>query len=280
MLTMYCCNGILYLLRKGTGMQKAKVISIVNFKGGVAKSTTSQFMAYGLAEKGYHILLIDLDQQQNTTYTLMQDNILEIENSIYDVFMKNKSIKDTIYNAGLIDFIPSVPDMMQIDFELQGKPDQPYRLHEGLKEIEAEYDYIILDTPPASPTIIMNALTASNNCIIPVKADSYSLNGIGLLSNSIKPVQKYTNKDLKISGFLLGFYDKRLLLSKGIKDQLKEVASVFNTKIFKQTIRNAVALSEAQAMKQSIFEYAPKGKVTDDIRLFINEYLEGEDNGN
>lgn len=260
-------------------MKNAEVISIVNFKGGVAKSTTSQFMAYGLAEKGYRVLLIDLDQQQNTTYTLMDENLLDIEKSIYDVFMKNVNINDTIYKVGAIDFIPSVPDMMQIDFELQGKPDQPYRLQEGLKDIKTNYDYIILDTPPASPTIIMNALTASNNCIIPVKADSYSLNGIGLLSNSIKPVQKYTNKNLKISGFLLSFYDNRLLLSRGIKEQLEEVANVFDTRIFENTIRNAVALSEAQAMKQSIFEYAPSGKVTDDIRRFIDEYLEGERDG-
>jgi len=261
-------------------MHTAKVISIVNFKGGVAKSTTAQFMAYGLAEKKYRVLLIDLDQQQNTTYTLMSDNLLDIDSSIYDVFMKNKDIKDTIYEAGTIDFIPSVPDMMQIDFELQGKPDQPYRLAEGLKEVENDYDYIILDTPPASPTIIMNALTASDDCIIPVKADSYSLNGIGLLSNSIKPVQKYTNKDLKIAGFLLGFYDSRLLLSKEIKKQLVEVVEVFDTKIFNQTIRNAVALSEAQAMKQSIFDYSPTENVTNDIRKFINEYLEGKEDGN
>lgn len=189
--------------------------------------------------------------------------------------MQKKNIKDTIYTVGNIDFIPSVPDMMQIDFELQGKPDQPYRLAEALKEIENQYDFIILDTPPASPTIIMNALTASDDCIIPVKADSYSLNGIGLLSNSIKPVQKYTNKNLKIAGFLLGFYDSRLLLSKGIREQLDELTSIFDTKIFNQSIRNAVALAEAQAMKKSIFEYAPNANVTNDIRKFIEEYLEG-----
>lgn len=205
----------------------------------------------------------------------MPDGILNIENSIYDVFMQKKNIKDTIYTVGNIDFIPSVPDMMQIDFELQGKPDQPYRLAEALKEIEDQYDFIILDTPPASPTIIMNALTASDDCIIPVKADSYSLNGIGLLSNSIKPVQKYTNKNLKIAGFLLGFYDSRLLLSKGIREQLDELTSIFDTKIFNQSIRNAVALAEAQAMKKSIFEYAPNANVTNDIRKFIEEYLEG-----
>ncbi|WP_276421687.1 ParA family protein [Lactococcus garvieae] len=253
----------------------ARTTSFVNFKGGVAKSTDSQFTASGLAELGYRVLLIDLDQQQNTTYTLMPDGILNIENSIYDVFMQKKNIKDTIYNVGNIDFIPSVPDMMQIDFELQGKPDQPYRLTEALKEIEDQYDFIILDTPPASPTIIMNALTASDDCIIPVKADSYSLNGIGLLSNSIKPVQKYTNKNLKIAGFLLGFYDSRLLLSKGIREQLDELTSIFDTKIFNQSIRNAVALAEAQAMKKSIFEYAPNANVTNDIRKFIEEYLEG-----
>lgn len=205
----------------------------------------------------------------------MPDGILNIENSIYDVFMQKKNIKDTIYTVGNIDFIPSVPDMMQIDFELQGKPDQPYRLAEALKEIEDQYDFIILDTPPASPTIIMNALTASDDCIIPVKADSYSLNGIGLLSNSIKPVQKYTNKNLKIAGFLLGFYDSRLLLSKGIREQLDELTSIFDTKIFNQSIRNAVALAEAQAMKKSIFEYAPNANVTNDIRKFIEEYLKG-----
>ncbi|MCO7130273.1 AAA family ATPase (plasmid) [Lactococcus garvieae] len=253
----------------------ARKTSFVNFKGGVAKSTDSQFTASGLAELGYRVLLIDLDQQQNTTYTLMPDGILNIENSIYDVFMQKKNIKDTIYTVGNIDFIPSVPDMMQIDFELQGKPDQPYRLAEALKEIEDQYDFIILDTPPASPTIIMNALTASDDCIIPVKADSYSLNGIGLLSNSIKPVQKYTNKNLKIAGFLLGFYDSRLLLSKGIREQLDELTSIFDTKIFNQSIRNAVALAEAQAMKKSIFEYAPTANVTNDIRKFIEEYLEG-----
>lgn len=253
----------------------ARNTSFVNFKGGVAKSTDSQFTASGLAELGYKVLLIDLDQQQNTTYTLMPDGILNIENSIYDVFMQKKNIKDTIYTVGNIDFIPSVPDMMQIDFELQGKPDQPYRLAEALKEIEEQYDFIILDTPPASPTIIMNALTASDDCIIPVKADSYSLNGIGLLSNSIKPVQKYTNKNLKIAGFLLGFYDSRLLLSKGIREQLDELTSIFDTKIFNQSIRNAVALAEAQAMKKSIFEYAPNANVTNDIRKFIEEYLEG-----
>ncbi|WP_270265450.1 ParA family protein [Lactococcus formosensis] len=253
----------------------ARTTSFVNFKGGVAKSTDSQFTASGLAELGYRVLLIDLDQQQNTTYTLMPDGILNIENSIYDVFMQKKNIKDTIYSVGNIDFIPSVPDMMQIDFELQGKPDQPYRLAEALKEIEDQYDFIILDTPPASPTIIMNALTASDDCIIPVKADSYSLNGIGLLSNSIKPVQKYTNKNLKIAGFLLGFYDSRLLLSKGIREQLDELTSIFDTKIFNQSIRNAVALAEAQAMKKSIFEYAPNANVTNDIRKFIEEYLEG-----
>lgn len=253
----------------------ARTTSFVNFKGGVAKSTDSQFTASGLAELGYRVLLIDLDQQQNTTYTLMPDGILNIENSIYDVFMQKKNIRDTIYSVGNIDFIPSVPDMMQIDFELQGKPDQPYRLAEALKEIEDQYDFIILDTPPASPTIIMNALTASDDCIIPVKADSYSLNGIGLLSNSIKPVQKYTNKNLKIAGFLLGFYDSRLLLSKGIREQLDELTSIFDTKIFNQSIRNAVALAEAQAMKKSIFEYAPNANVTNDIRKFIEEYLEG-----
>ncbi len=246
-------------------MKKARKTSVVNFKGGVAKSTSSQFLAIGLSKKGKKVLLVDLDQQQNTTYTMMAEKLLTIENSIYDVFMQKKNIKETIYHVGEIDFIPSVPNMMQIDFELQGKPDQPYRLLEGIKEIENDYDYIIFDTPPASPTIIMNALTAS-----------YSLNGIGLLSKSIEPVQKYTNKDLKISGFLLGFYDNRLLLSKGIKEQLEDVSKMFNTKIFNQTIRNAVALSEAQAMKKNIFEYAPDSNVVNDIKTFVDEYLEGE----
>lgn len=257
-------------------MKKARKTSVVNFKGGVAKSTTSQFLAIGLSKTGKKVLLVDLDQQQNTTYTMLAEKLLSIENSIYDVFMQKKSIKETIYHVGEIDFIPSVPNMMQIDFELQGKPDQPYRLLEGIKEIENDYDYIIFDTPPASPTIIMNALTASDDCIIPLKADTYSLNGIGLLSKSIEPVQKYTNKDLKISGFLLGFYDNRLLLSKGIKEQLEDVSKLFNTKIFNQTIRNAVALSEAQAMKKNIFEYAPDSNVVNDIKTFVDEYLEGE----
>lgn len=149
-----------------------------------------------------------------------------------------------------------------------------YRLKEALEQIENSYDYIILDTPPALGILTVNALTAADSVIIPAQADVYSLQGIAQLSETISTVRKYCNPKLKISGILLTRYNARAVLNRNIYDMMQEQAKNLDTKLFKTSIREAVAVREAQISQTSIFDYALKANVTEDFQNFINELLE------
>lgn len=154
-----------------------------------------------------------------------------------------------------------------------------YRLREALQDIKKDYDYIIVDTPPALGILTINALTASQSIIIPAQADIYSLQGIEQLAETIKPVRRYTNSSLKIAGILLTRYNPRSVLSKEIAVFAGKLADKLNTKLFKATIREAIAIKEAQISQQDIFTYAPRSKVAGDYRAFIEEFLEDEQKG-
>ena len=151
-----------------------------------------------------------------------------------------------------------------------------YRLKEALESIEGKYQYIIIDTPPALGILTVNALTACHSVIIPAQADIYSLQGIEQLADTMKPVKKYCNPNLKIAGILLTRYSSRSVLSREVAELAEQLADKLGTKLFKTTIREAIAVKEAQISQQSLFDYAPKAKVTEDYRAFIEELLEQE----
>jgi ATPases involved in chromosome partitioning len=151
-----------------------------------------------------------------------------------------------------------------------------YRLKEALENIEGQYQYIIIDTPPALGILTVNALTVCHSVIIPAQADIYSLQGIEQLADTMKPVKKYCNPNLKIAGILLTRYSSRSVLSREVAELAEQLADKLGTKLFKTTIREAIAVKEAQISQQSLFDYAPKAKVTEDYRAFIEELLEQE----
>jgi chromosome partitioning protein len=247
-----------------------KTIAIANRKGGVGKSTTAAALVSGLTLKGYKVLAVDLDAQRNLTSTMRAraDSKTDL-----GVLTGDITAKEAIRHTESGDIIPASKNLSGADATLT-ETGKEYRLKEALEPVKGSYDYCIIDCPPALGILTVNALTAANGLIIPAQADIYSLEGIEDLQETIQPVRKYCNPSLEIQGILLTRYSPRSILSRDVTTLAEQLAERLGTSLYKATIREAVAVKEAQISQQSLFTYAPKAKVTEDYRTFIDEFLE------
>ena len=246
-----------------------KVITITNQKGGVGKSTTASALNFGLKNKGYKTLLIDLDAQGNLSYTLTANNP---PISSLEVLTGTATIKDAIQHTAQGDILPASPSLAGAD-TLITETGKEYRLKEAIETIINDYDYILIDTPPALGTLTINALTACDSVIIPAQADIYSLQGIGQLIQTIQTVKKYCNPNLTVKGILITRYNTRTVIAKDMTDLLEQTANQIKTKLFNTKIRECVAIKEAQAMQTDIFTYAPNSNASTDYRHFTDELI-------
>ena len=249
---------------------KTKVVAIINQKGGVGKSTTALALGAGLSLKGFKILFIDLDAQGNLTHTLgaSKDGITSV-----DILTREAGASEAIFKGEHWDYIIGSPTLAGADMILT-QTGKEFRLKEALGPVRENYDYIIIDTPPALGILTVNALAACTGIIIPAQADIYSLQGIGHLYGTIKTVKQYCNPELRIMGILLTRYNPRSILSRDISEMIEQTAAQLETKVYKTSIREAIAIKEAQARQQDIYSYAPKGKATADYKAFVKEVLE------
>ena len=245
----------------------AQIISIINQKGGVGKSSTALALGQGLAVKGQRVLFVDLDAQGNLSYTLSAD---PNSPTSFEVLTKEAQATAARQKAPGGDLIAASPALAGADTAIAvvGKE---YRLKEALGSLTAEYDYIIIDTPPALGILTINALTASHGAIVPAQADIYSLTGIGQLSQTIGAVRQYCNPELKIIGILLTRHNSRSVLSRDMAEMMEETAQSLKTRLFKTPIRETVAVKEAQAKRESLFSYAPKSNAAQDYMALIKE---------
>lgn len=250
----------------------SKVYAIINQKGGVGKSTTAEALSAGLSLRGFKILSIDLDAQANMSYTTGA----KIDGAtILGVLTGEVNISAAIQHTESGDIIAASKALAGADSFIVDTGKE-YRLKEALESIKAAYDYIIIDTPPALGILTINALTACDSVIIPAQADIYSLQGIEQLAETIKPVKKYCNPALVIEGILLTRYSARSVLSREVAELAGQLASKLGTKLFKTTIREAIAVKEAQISQRDLFSYAPKANVTEDYKRFIAELIREE----
>lgn len=250
-----------------------KTISVINQKGGVAKTTTVQALASGLKNRGYRVLMVDLDGQESLTVSTGASTGA----NILDVLQGHRGIKSVIQATPGGDIVTATEDLGKADLTVRGRRAE-YKLKEALTEVQGLYDFCIIDCPPSLGILSVSALTASDTCIIPVQADFFSLKALDQLQGTIDVIRKNTNSDLQIEGILVTRYSPRTVLSRDAMEALKEKAQAMGTKVFETTIRECISIKEAQAMKESIHTYAPRSNASKDYNALINELLEGTHN--
>lgn len=258
------------------GKNLAKIIAVTNQKGGVGKTTTCAALCGGFAKRGYKVLAVDLDPQGNLSFSLGAES--EDKFTIYDVLKDNCDIEDAIIHGETCDVVPSNILLSGLELEMTGVG-REYVLREQLNYIKKNYDYIILDTPPALSVLTINAYTASDELIIPMLCEVLSLQGIAQLKQTIFAVKKYYNKSLCVRGILLNKYNGHYLLTKEVEELTQMIASQLQTTIFKTKISASVAIAEAPAHGESIITYSPKSKGAIEFNKFIDELIDSPKKG-
>ena len=246
-----------------------ETIAIVNRKGGVGKTATAHALGAGLAKAGKRVLFVDLDSQGNLTFALGAD---PAGPSSLDVLTGKAQTAQAIQHTAQGDIIAAAESLALADSTITGMGKE-YRLSEALDGARAMYDYIIIDTPAQLGTLTINALTAADSAIIPVQAEIYSLQGVGLLYDAIAAVKKYCNKGLKIRGILITRYNRRAIISRDMRESLEDLAEKLGTIVYSTEIRESISIKEAAAVRQDVFSYAPKSNAAADYKAFLNEVL-------
>lgn len=250
-----------------------KIFAIANQKGGVSKTTTVHCIGAGLAHAGFKVLLIDLDPQSNLTSIChaVSDAQDKTTVTMLEILAKENNINEGIQHLELFDIIPSSMFLASIDSRLTDQMARPYRLQNALKDLKADYDYVLIDTPPALGTLTNNALVAADSVIIPAQADILSLQGVSQLYETIESVKEHANPNLTVSGIVLTRFQGRANLTKEIVTLFDAAAKQLKTVVFENRIREAIAVKEAQAALSDIFTIDSKSNASIDYGKLIKE---------
>ena len=275
----------------GRRSQRARVLSLVNQKGGVGKTTSAVNLGYALALKGRRVLLIDLDPQAALSRGLGVD-LEEAGASMYAVMTEERALEDILleipaevpveaggdaYGGGpasgagaVLDLAPAMISMTRLGTHLKEQPVPAKVLPEVLAPVLKDYDFVIVDCHPDLGVLEQNALAAADGLIVPLKPENYSLPGTKDLSDMVKVIRRRANPDLEILGVLFTMVDKRTRVSGEVMDV---VTRNFEDKIFETRIRVNTTLAEVPFRAASIFEYAPKSRGAQDYRDLAEEVM-------
>ena len=252
----------------------SRVIAIANQKGGVGKTTTSINLSACLAEKGKKVLLIDMDSQGNTTSCFgFEKN--ELDKTVYEVLREEVSIEEAIIPVEEcfenLFLIPANRNLAGAEIELVTRENMQHILKKQLEPIKDEYDFIVIDCPPALGMLTVNAMTAADSVLVPIQCEFYALDGLSQLIYTIELIQESLNPDLYIEGVVFTMYDARTNLSlqvvENVKDNLKQT-------IYKTIIPRNVRLAEAPSYGLPINLYDKRSSGAEAYRMLADEVIE------
>lgn len=249
----------------------SKIISIVNQKGGVGKTTTSINLGASLGILEYKTLVIDADPQANSTAGL-GFNVKDIQYSIYECILGEVNIKDIIVQTETpnLSILPAHIDLVGAELEMVNIERRESRIADVVNQIRNDYDFILIDCAPSLGLITLNALVASDSVIIPVQSEYFALEGLSKLLNTIRLVQNNMNPNLTIEGILLTMYDSRLKGANAIVEDVKQHCKdlVFDTLIYRNT-----RLSESQSYGLPVVMYDAQSRGAVNYLNFARELL-------
>lgn len=249
----------------------AAIITIANQKGGVGKTATANALTDYYKKLGYKTLMVDTDPQCNTS--VLYGAQIENQATLCDLLMQDARLEEAIQKTKYGDIIACDPQLAKADAMFQDYG-REYILKEVLEPAKKEYDLIFIDTSPSLGILLFNALVAADGVVIPICADSDSLQGIVNLSNTIKAVQKHSNSGLTIYGLLVTMLFQNTSLAKDIiNEALPKIEDVTGSKVFETKIRYTTKVKEAKAKKISLFEYAPQCTAAIDYSKIGDELL-------
>ena len=270
---VFLCFNRLVLGCAGLGASVvAKILAITNQKGGVGKTTTSVNLAASLAAAKRRVLLVDLDPQGNATMGSGVDKST-LPYTVYHILLGNQSIIDVraTSSPGKYDLIPANRDLAGAEVEMVDLPQRETRLKAALQEIESEYDFILIDCPPALNLLTLNGLCAAHAVMIPMQCEYYALEGLSDLVNTIKKVRANFNPILEIEGLLRTMFDPRSILAQQVSQQLQQH---FGEKVYRTVIPRNVRLAEAPSFGLPALYHDKLSKGTQAYLSLAGEILE------
>lgn len=249
----------------------AHIISVVNQKGGVGKTTTALNLAAFLALAGKFILLVDLDPQANATSGVGIDH-KTLPAGIYEGLVGSHSMRNLIHPTGHegLSILPATQALAGASVELVNAQEREHFLRKALLEIRNDYDYIFIDNPPSLGMLTINGLVAADSVLIPVQAEYFALEGLSQLLNTVNLVRDNIKPDLEVMGAVITMYDGRTRLSKEV---LEELYRYFPDKIFRSVIPRSIRLAEAPSFGKTILGYDPTSKAAKAYERLAREFL-------
>ena len=249
---------------------ETKIITIANHKGGVGKTTSTASIGDALAILGKRVLLIDLDAQQNLTFTLTQNE--EPETSVYDELVKDAPLPIVKVRKNL-DLVPASLELARAEIDMATKIAREGILKSLLEDYLNKYDYILIDCPPSLGIVTTNALVASDRLYIPLTAEALPMKGLAMLDDVVGEVRRRVNSSLELGGVFFTRFNNRNLN----KEVVKMIEGRYGDKVFNTKIRENIALAEMPLSGQSIFEYDPKSNGAMDYMKLAKEIIEKEE---
>lgn len=236
-----------------------KVFCVANQKGGVGKTTTTVNLAAGLAQHGQRVLMVDLDPQGNATMGSAVDK-RSLQSSVYEVLLGQKSVAQTKVFAEQVgyDVLGANRDLAGAEVELVNLESRENRLKNALEQVQANYDFVLIDCPPSLSLLTLNGLCAAHGVVVPMQCEYFALEGLSDLVNTIKQVHRNLNSNLKVIGLLRVMFDPRITLQQQVSEQLKDH---FGDKVFETVIPRNVRLAEAPSygLPGVVFDHSAKG---------------------